>query len=68
MCNTGVCNTGGTVMPIGKLAIQGNYAQTGGGVLAYQVSPTSVSGTLAVTSTVNLGGVLAVTVKPFRRT
>jgi uncharacterized protein with beta-barrel porin domain len=63
VCDTGVCNTGGTVMPVGTLAIQGNYTQTGG-MLAYQVSPTSVFGTLAVTGTATLGGVLAVTVTP----
>jgi uncharacterized protein with beta-barrel porin domain len=63
VCDTGVCNTGGTVMPVGTLTIQGNYTQTGG-VLAYQLSPTGASGTLAVQGTANLGGTLGVTVLP----
>ena len=61
LCSTGVCNTGGTVMPVGTLTIQGNYTQTGG-VLAYQLSPTGASGTLAIQGTANLGGTLGVTV------
>jgi hypothetical protein len=28
VCSTGVCNAGGTVMPVGTLAIQGNYTQS----------------------------------------
>jgi uncharacterized protein with beta-barrel porin domain len=63
LCATGVCNIGGTVMPVATLTIEGNYTQTGG-MLAYQLSPTSASGTLAVTGTATLGGVLAVTVMP----
>ena len=63
VCDTGVCNTGGTVMPVGTLAIQGNYTQTGG-VLAYQLSPSGASGTLAVQGTATLGGTLGVTVLP----
>jgi uncharacterized protein with beta-barrel porin domain len=63
VCDTGVCNTGGTVMPVGTLAIQGNYTQTGG-VLAYQLSPSGASGTLAVQGTAKLGGTLGVTVIP----
>jgi uncharacterized protein with beta-barrel porin domain len=63
VCDTGVCNTGGTVMPVGTLTIQGKYTQTGG-VLAYQLSPTGASGTLAVQGTANLGGTLGVTVLP----
>ena len=63
VCDTGVCNTGGTVMPVGTLTIQGNYTQTGG-VLAYQLSPTGASGILAVQGTANLGGTLGVTVLP----
>lgn len=63
VCSTGVCNTGGTVMPIGTLAIQGNYTQTGG-LLAYQLSPGGASGTLAVQGTATLGGTLGVTVLP----
>ena len=63
VCSTGVCNTGGTVMPVGTLTIQGNYTQTGG-VLAYQLSPTGASGILAVQGTANLGGTLGVTVLP----
>ncbi len=61
--NPGVFNTGGTVMPVGTLGIQGNYSQSGG-LLAYQVSPSSASGTLAVTGAAALGGALAVTVTP----
>jgi outer membrane autotransporter protein len=64
VCNTGVCNTGGTVMPNGTLTIQGDYTQSGSGVLAYQLSPTAPSGTLTVTGTATLGGALAVTVTP----
>jgi hypothetical protein len=55
VCSTGVCNTGGTVMPEGTLAIRGNYTQSGSGVLAYQLSPTAASGTLTVTGTATLG-------------
>jgi outer membrane autotransporter protein len=62
--NTSVSNTGGTVMPNGTLTIQGNYTQSGSGVLAYQLSPTAASGTLTVTGTPTLGGALAATVTP----
>jgi outer membrane autotransporter protein len=63
LCATGVCNTGGTVMPVGTLTVEGNYTQTGG-ALAYQLTPSSASGTLAVTGTAALGGTLAATVTP----
>ena len=63
VCDTGVCNTGGTVVPVRTLTIQGNYTQTGG-VLAYRLSPSSASGTLAVQGTAMLGGTLGVTVLP----
>ena len=63
VCDTGVCNTGGTVMPVGTLTIHGNYTQTGG-MLAYQLSPSGASGTLAVEGTATLGGTLGVTVIP----
>jgi subtilase-type serine protease len=63
LCATGVCNTGGTVLPVGTLAIQGNYTQTGG-VLAYQLSPASASGKLAIAGTATLGGTLNATVAP----
>jgi uncharacterized protein with beta-barrel porin domain len=57
-------SAGTLAMSGGTLAVQGNYTQTGG-VLAYQVSPTSAFGsTVAVTSTANLGGVLAAAVTP----
>jgi hypothetical protein len=61
--NTVVLNTGGTVMPIGTLAIQGNYTQTGG-MLAYQLTPSSASGILAVQGTATLGGTLGIIVLP----
>jgi outer membrane autotransporter protein len=64
VCSTGVCNTGGTVMPVGTLAIKGNYTQSGSGVLAYQLFPTSASGALAVQGTASLGGTLAATIAP----
>ncbi|MBV8512998.1 MAG: autotransporter domain-containing protein [Xanthobacteraceae bacterium] len=64
LCATGVCNTGGIVMPVGRLAIQGNYTQSGSGVLAYQLSPTGASGNLAVQGAVTLGGTLAATAAP----
>jgi hypothetical protein len=51
-----VFNTGGTVMPVRTLAIQGNYTQNGGGVLAYQLSPSGASGTLAAQGIATLGG------------
>jgi hypothetical protein len=63
VCDTGVCNTGGTVMPVGTLTIQGNYMQTGG-TLAYQLSPTGASGKLVVQGTATLGGTLAATILP----
>lgn len=63
VCDTGVCNTGSTVMPVGKLIIHGNYSQTGG-MLAYQLSPSSASGNLTVQGTATLGGTLGVTVLP----
>ena len=57
-------SAGTLAMSGGTLAVQGNYTQTGG-VLAYQVSPTSAFGsTVAVTGTASLGGVLAATVTP----
>ena len=43
VCADGVCNTGGTVLPVGTLTIQGNYRQTAG-TLAYQLSPSESSG------------------------
>jgi subtilase-type serine protease len=64
VCATGVCNTGGTVMPVGILAIQGNYTQSGGGVLAYQLSPAGASGTLAVSGAATLGGTLTAGISP----
>ena len=56
-------SAGTLAMSGGTLAVQGNYTQTGG-VLAYQVSPTSASGTVAVRGTASLGGLLDVTVTP----
>jgi outer membrane autotransporter protein len=57
--------TGGTVAPIGTLSIQGNYTQTGG-LLQFQLAPTSANGKLAVTNTATLGSTstLGVTVTP----
>jgi outer membrane autotransporter protein len=63
LCATGVCNTGGIVMPIGTLAIRGNYTQTGG-TLAYQLSPSAAFGNLAVQGNVSLGGALQGIVTP----
>jgi hypothetical protein len=62
VCNTGVCNIGGIVRPVGALAIQRNYTQTGG-ALAYQLSPTAASGLFAVHGAATLGGALGVTVR-----
>jgi outer membrane autotransporter protein len=63
LCATGVCNTGGIVMPIGTLAIRGNYTQTGG-TLAYQLSPSAAFGNLAVQGNASLGGALQGIVTP----
>jgi outer membrane autotransporter protein len=63
LCATGVCNTGGRVIPVGTLSIQGNYTQTGG-VLAYQLSPSGASGNLFVSGIATLGGALDVSITP----
>lgn len=61
--STGVCCTGGTVMPVGTLAIEGDYTQTGG-ALAYELLPMGASGRLAVQGTATLGGTLGMSVAP----
>lgn len=64
LCNSGVCDTGGIVQPVGTLTIQGNYTQTNG-TLRFQVTPTGTTDRLAVNpGTATLGGTVNAVVAP----